>query len=259
MSEKSFWPTWPENKIFTILVALVLLAILGLAGVVIRNGLKEYNYIGRVGEQRDTISISGEGKVIAIPDIATVQLGLVTEKKTVAAAQKENTETMNQLIKKLKEQGIESKDIQTTNYSIYPQYDWITNRQVLRGYQVNQTVTVKIRDLDKVSDVLDTVGTLGLNQVGGLDFNIDEPEKLRQEARIKALENAKEKARALTKAMGVNLGKIVSFSESSQSQMPTPRLIESHALKEGVGGAGPEIEKGSMEIVINATVVYEIK
>jgi len=259
MSDKSFWPTWQENKIFTILVALVLLVIIGSGGVIIRNGIKQYNYIGRKVEERDTITISGEGKIKAIPDIATIQLGLSTEKKTVAAAQKENTDKMNQLIEQLKKQGVEKKDIQTTNYSIYPQYDWIEGKQTLRGYQVNETVTVKIRNLDKIGDILSMAGDLGLNQVGGLNFDIDEPEKLKQEARIKALENAKEKAKALAEIMGVKLGKVVSFTESSQTPYP---IYKSYAL-EGVGGGGsapsPNIESGSTEITVNATVVYEIK
>jgi uncharacterized protein YggE len=260
MSEKTFWPTWQENKIFTILVGVVLLVVVVIGVVVIRNGIKQYNYIGRVVEQRDTITISGEGKVIAIPDIATIQLGLVTEKKTVAAAQKENTDKMNQLNKQLKDQGVESKDIQTSNYSIYPQYDYNNGKQTLRGYQVSQTVNVKIRNLDKVGDIISAAGTLGLNQVGGLSFDIDEPETLKQEARIKALENAREKANALADIMDVKLGKVVSFNESSQ--YPSP-IYKSYAMDSGIGGGAavpaPDIQSGSMEIVIDATVVYEIK
>ncbi len=259
MPEKSFWPSWSENKIFTVLVSLALIAFLVLVSVMTRNLLKNYDYIGRPGEQRDTITISGEGKITALPDIATVMLGLNTEKKTVAAAQKENTDKMNQLIKKLKDQGIDSKDIKTTNYSIYPQYDWVNGRQILRGYQVNQTVTVKIRNLDKVGDVLSIAGDLGLNQVGGLSFDIDEPETIKQEARIKALENARDKAMALAQVMSVKLGKVVSFSESSS--VPPP-IYKTYAA-EGIGGAAPapapEVSSGSIDVIVDATVVYEIK
>lgn len=260
MSEKTFWPTWQENKVFTILVALVLLIVIVIGAVMVANGIKQYNYIGKAKTERDTIAIAGEGKVVAIPDIATIQLGLMTEKKTVAAAQKENTDKMNQLVKQLKDQGVEAKDIQTSAYSIYPQYDWVDGKQILRGYQVSQTVTVKIRNLDKIGDILGIAGSLGLNQVGGLSFDVDEPEKLRQEARIKALENAREKANALADIMDVKLGKVVSFNESSQ--YPSP-IYKSYAMDSGIGGGAavpaPDIQSGSMEIIIDATVVYEIK
>jgi uncharacterized protein YggE len=259
MNEKTFWPTWSENKIFTILLALAFLAFIVIAAVMIRNSMKQYDYIGKQVQERDTIAISGEGKVTAIPDIANIQLGLTTEKKTVAEAQKENTDKMNQLNKQLKDMGVDAKDIQTNNYSIYPQYDYNVGKQTLRGYQVNQTVTVKIRNMDKIGDILAMSGTLGLNQVGGLSFGIDDPEKLQNEARIKALENAKEKAKALADIMDVKLGKVVSFNESSQYPQP---IYKNYAM--GIGGAAesapaPQVESGSLDIVVDAMVVYEIK
>lgn len=259
MNDKSFWPTWRENKIFTVLLSLAFLVFIIIAVVMIRNNMKQYDYIGKQVQERDTITISGEGKITAIPDIANVQLGLTTEKNTVANAQKENTDKMNQLNQQLKALGVDAQDIQTNNYSIYPQYDYNNGKQTLRGYQVNQTVTVKIRNLDKIGDILAMAGTLGLNQVGGLSFNIDDPEKLQQEARIKALENAKEKAKALADVMGVNLGKVVSFTESSQYPQP---IYKSYAV--GIGGGAdsavaPQVESGSLDIVVDAMVVYEIK
>ena len=227
-----------------------------LVTVVIKN-LKSYQYIGKPTTQRDTITISGEGKVTGIPDIATIEVGLTTEKPDVASAQKENTEKMNRLIEKMKELGIENKDIQTIYYNISPQYDWPNGKQALRGYQVNQNVRIKIRNLDKVGDILAAAGEGGANQVSGLSFNIDDPEKLKQEARIKALENAKEKAEALAKAAGVKLGKIVSFSEYSE----TPPMPVYRAYEGGVGGgaATPEIETGTLDIVVNVSVSYEIR
>lgn len=237
-----------------------MLGVLAVLGTVVAKNFKSYQYIGKPTAERDTISISGEGKVTGIPDIATIEVGLTTEKKDVASAQKENTLKMNRLISNLKNLGVEDKDIQTSYYNIYPQYDWPDGKQVLRGYQVNQSVSVKIRNLDKIGDILAAAGEGGANQVSGLSFNIDDPEKLRQEARIKALENAKEKADALAKVAGVKLGKIVSFSE--YSAVPTPMYKSMEALGMG-GGTGdmpaPSVEKGSMDIVVNVTVSYEIK
>lgn len=238
--------------------ALVLFLVIFL-GVLTRNEIKKYDYIGRTSEQIYTIMLSGEGKVTAIPDIAQIFLGIQTEKAKVVDAQKENTEKMNQLIKELKKMAIEAKDIKTSNYSIYPQYDWLNNKQLLRGYQVNQTIEVKIRDLDKVGSIIEVAGRLGANQVGGLNFTIDEPEKLRQQAREKALANAKDKAEALAKIAGVKLGKLVSFAEESGGLTPYP-IYRSYALEaKGVGGGeAPEVQPGSQDVIVNVTVTYEV-
>jgi len=248
-------PVWALGVITVGVLALVVYL-----GVLSRNALKAYDYIGRTELQIYTITVSGEGKVTAKPDIAEVSLGLQTENPSVANAQKENTEKMNKIVAALKSLGIEDKDIQTTNYSIYPIYDYPDGQQKLRGYQVAQNVTLKIRNLDKVGDVLAKAGDLGANQIGGLNFTIDEPEVLRQQAREKALLNAKEKAEALAKISGAKLGKLVSFSEGSAGE-PIP-YYRSFGLEAGVGGAAdlkaPEIQPGSQDIVITASVTYEI-
>lgn len=253
----AFWPTWKTNKIFTVAVLSLLLGILVVLGTMIAKNLKSYQYIGKPTAERDTISISGQGKVTGVPDIASIEVGLMTERPDVVSAQKENTEKMNRLIQNLKALGVEDKDIQTSYYNIYPQYDWPDGKQVLRGYRVNQGVSIKIRNLSKIGDILAAAGEGGANQVSGLSFNIDEPEKLRQEARLKALEAAKEKAEALAEAAEVKLGKIVSFSEYSETSPVPYKSYESLVL--GGGGSVPEIEKGTLDIVVNVTVSYEIK
>ncbi|MFA6215640.1 MAG: SIMPL domain-containing protein [Patescibacteria group bacterium] len=224
------------------------------------NEVKKHDYIGRESQQTYTITIDGEGKVTAIPDIAEISLGLQTNKATVADAQKENTDKMNQIISELKKMGIDAKDIQTTNYSIYPNYDWTTGRQVLRDYSVSQNVSVKIRDLTKVGTIVDKAGSLGANQVGSLSFTIDEPEKLKQQAREKALANAKEKAEALAKVAGVKLGKLVSFTESGNSSVP---IYRDYAVKSLAAGGpemapAPAVEPGSQDIIIDVMITYEV-
>jgi hypothetical protein len=235
-----------------------MIGIVAFLGTIVANNLKGYQYIGKPTAERDTIAISGQGKVTGIPDIATISVGLQTEKPDVKSAQKENTDKMNRLIANLKNLGVESKDIQTSYYNIYPQYDWTNGRQILRGYQVSQGVSIKIRNLSKIGDILSAAGEGGANQVSGLSFNIDDPEALRQEARVKALENAKEKADALAKVAGVDLGKIVSFSEYAE----TPYSAYKSYDLGGMGGgeaAAPTVESGSMDIIVNVTVSYEIK
>lgn len=237
-------------------VALFLIAFLA---ALTRNAWRANTFIGRTSETPHTITISGEGKVTAVPDIAVVMLGTQTEKRSVSDAQRENTRIMNALHERISGLGIAKDDIATSQYSVYPQYDWNDGRQTLRSYQVAQQVTVKIRDFEKISPVLALIGELGLNQVGGLNFSIDDPERFRQEARIKALAQAKAKAEALAKAAGVGLGRIITFSESGGG-VPPPYPV--FALKEAGGDAAmaaPEVAPGSQEVAISVTVTYEIE
>jgi len=227
--------------------------------VLTRNSVKQYRYIGQSAEQKHSINISGEGKIVAVPDIAKIQLGMQTEKKTVALAQKENTEKINAVIKKLKEDfKIDAKDIQTINYNIYPQYDWYSNKQTLRGYQVNQNIDVKVRNLDDVSAILELAGAEGLNQVGGLTFEVDNPQELKQQARELAIEHAKQKAESLAKIAGVKLGSIISFSEYSNDGYGGSNYLMKEAYGIGGGGETPAVEAGSTEIIVTANVEYEI-
>jgi len=247
--------------VWKILGAVLTLFLVVFISVLTWNEIKKHDYIGRESQQTYTIAIDGEGKITAIPDIAEISLGIETQKLKVVDAQKENTEKMNKIISQLKGMGIEAKDITTTNYSIYPRYDWLENRQVLQGYIVSQSVTVKIRNLDKVGDIVDQAGQLGANQVGSLNFTIDEPEALKQQAREKALQNAKEKAEALAKVAGVKLGKLVSFTESGNGSVPVYRDYAMKSLDAGMGGEAapaPTMEPGSQDIIIDVMVTYEV-
>lgn len=255
----SLLPAWAEASVVEYLAILLLLSGLFYLVILTQNAIRTGKFIGKSADVRNTITIEGEGKVRGIPDIATVDLGFSVESKEVRDAQKENAVTMNKLISGLKLLGVQGEDMQTTNYSIYPQYDYLKDGgQKLRGYTVTQNVTVKIRDLGKVSDVLYQAGVLGLNQVGGIAFTMDEPEALRQHARVKALQSAQKKAGELAKIAGVRLGRVVSFSENASGGYPVPMYTKS-VMMEGMGGGAPDIQAGSQDVVVNATVTYEIE
>ncbi len=250
-------PVW---KILGVILTIWLVVFIS---VLTWNEIKKHDYIGRESQQTYTISVDGEGKVTSVPDIAQISLGLETQKATVAEAQKENTEKMNKIIAQLKSMGIEEKDIQTTNYNIYPQYDYTNGRQTLRGYSISQSVNVKIRNLDNVGQIVEKAGSLGANQVGGLNFTIDDPEKVKQEAREIALVKAKEKAESLAKIAGVKLGKLVSFTESYSQ--PGSVVYRDSVLKvEGYGMGGdvavpaPDLQVGSQDVIVNVVVTYEV-
>ncbi len=253
----TFWPKIKENPLFAALLAILLVTLVISLTFWARNLAKQNYYIGKNPQVDRSIAITGEGKVTAIPDIASVTLGMENTGMDIQAIQKKNSDTINSLISQLKALGIDEKDIQTVNYSINPQYDYSNGTQTLIGYSVFQNVTVKIRKTDQVSNVLKIAGDLKLNQVGGLTFEIDQPEIYQQEARIKALQNAKDKAQALAAVMGVKLGKVLSFSESSNNYSPYPIYAEK-SMGIGGGGVAPSVSPGSQDVIIDTTIIYEL-
>lgn len=261
------------NRIRTgVFVVIVLLAVfLGLKSLAEAQGLR---YIGAGLPPSNTISVSGYGEAFGVADIATFSFSVMSEKSTVAAAQKEATDKVNAITAYLKDAGIDAKDIQTTDYSVYPQYDYETmacapgvycpgGKQVLRGYQVRQTTTVKARDTAKAGDLLTGVGGKGATEVSGLNFTFDDPNMLQDEARGEAIADAKTKADELAKQLGVRLVRVVSFNESG-SGYPVPMYARDASF--GMGGVAnetkavaPEISLGQNKVTTNVSVTYEIR
>lgn len=253
-----------------VFAVIILLAVfLGLKSLAEAQGLR---YIGAGISPANTISVSGYGEAFGAADIATFNFTVSSEKSTVAAAQKEATDKINAITKYLKDSGIEEKDVQTTDYSVYPQYDYTQGvcadgycppgRQVLRGYQVRQTTTVKVRDTAKAGDLLTGVGGKGATEVSGLNFTFDDPNKLQDEARGKAIADAKAKADELASQLGVRLVRVVSFGENGGGY-PVPMYARDAY---GMGGVtneaksvAPEISLGQNKVSSNVTVTYEIR
>lgn len=207
----------------------------------------------------NNISFSGEGKVLAKPDVAVIDFSIVTEAVSSKDAQTQNSaksRKVNDMLAKLK---IAEKDIRTTGYNIYPQYNYPRfDKPEIRGYQVNQSFEVKVRELDQVSSVLDGIVEAGTNQVSNFRFEIDDPEKLKAQARAAAIKDAKEKAQDLKAQLGIRLGRIVNFSEGSNGY-PRPIFLETKAIGGGIGGDGPAVPEGENEIIVNVTITYQIK
>lgn len=246
----------PQFAMALIAVLIMFLAVLALSEIFsIMNKIKEGRYIGQGTQYKNTISISGVGKVLAKPDIGQVDLSVVSDAASVAAAQKDNTDKMNKITQAMKDLGIDEKDLQTVNYSIYPRYQYTKGKSEIIGYEVSQTLEVKIRNLDKSGDILGKAASLGANQVGSLTFTFDNPESFQSQARQKAVADAKQKAQDLAEGLGVSLGKITSFSETVSGE---PSV---YPLAMGVGGGGestPQIQTGQNEVQVNVTLSYEI-
>jgi len=211
-------------------------------------------------KNKETITLSGEGKAIGVPDVASVNFSVITEKMTAKETMAENANKMNEVINFVKESGVDEKDVKTQAYFLSPRYDWVEGERVFKGYQLTSTLAVKIRDLEKISDIIDGVVLRGANQVGDIQFVIDDPDKLKEEARNKAIENAKVRAESIAKATGLKIGKILSFTEGTAPEAPIPvpySLEEAKGL--GAGAPAPEIEKGSQEITVNVSLTFELK
>lgn len=259
MSEKN------KNILFYILIVVFILVGVYVASLA-RNSLKSYHYIGKSPDFQDRISVVGSGVVSVAPDVANITIGIITESNTVNQAQEENTKKMNEIIKTLKDDfSIKNDDIRTSNYNINPRYVWRENsdRQIT-GYEVNQSLTVKVRNFDDIGGIISKAGDLGANNISGPNFVIDDPEDFKAEAREKAIEQAKKKAKVLAEQVGISLGDIVSFGENYGGYAIDNFARSTMSFDGGYGGAMeavevPQIESGTQEINVSVTITYEIR
>lgn len=213
--------------------------------------------------QPATITVSGDGKSFATPDIAQISVGVQTGRQPSAAVAMEKLKTsMDAVLAAVRAQGIADKDISTQSFWLNPVYDYTENGQIPRGFEASQSLSIKVRDLDKVSAVLGAATAAGANQSGGVTFTVDDPEAKRSEAREDAIQEAQRKAQALASQLGVRLGKILNFSEGVIGY-PVPMYYGREAY--GMGGADAALQKsvelppGEQEININVTITYELK
>jgi uncharacterized protein YggE len=254
------FPKWLVSGLGALLIAFVAL-------LIIQQG---YNLKTLVKNQKpaNTISVSAEGKIKAVPDLATVNIGVMTQGNTAAEVKDGNNTKINKIIEFVKAQGISSEDIKTSQFSFYPQQNWQNGKGTIIGYQGDQTITVKVKGVDKSQDVLEKIldGSVnsGANQIQGVNFGYENPENVQQEARKLAIDNAKTKAQGLAKEAGLTLGKVVSIAETG-SYMPGVMSYADSAYGMGGGGVAmqksvaPNVEPGSQEITESMTVVFEVK
>jgi hypothetical protein len=259
------------------------------------NAVKSNKYIGRQVANQASISVSGNGEVYKTPDLAVMSFSVVSEAKTVAEAMADNTKKMNAIVDVAKSMGVNDKDLQTSGFNINPRYDYIkqavpvpaagigggggssassdiapavdsmyypNGQRVLSGYDITQTLTVKMRDLTKIGQMIEETTAVGANQVGDLRFTLDDPDAAQAEARELAIAEAKEKAEILAKQLKVKLVRIISYNDGGYS--PTYRL--NYDAKEegyGMGGAAsapaPDIQAGESKISMSVNIIYEIE
>lgn len=236
--------------------------------------LKEFSNLNNDVYEGNTISVEGEATVSAVPDIAKVSFSVSKEEKTQAEAQSAIGDISDAAIKYLKDQGVDEKDIKTTNHSVYPKYDYIRQvcpdlgpcepgKQELRGYQASQSMTVTIRDMENVGTILGGLGEIGVTNINGPSLEIEDQDALKEKARSEAIKEAKGKAKVLAGDLGVRLGRVVNFYESGNGGYPYPVMYDKAMMgMETVSSDSsyaPEIPTGENEITVHVTVIYKIK
>ena len=216
--------------------------------------------LAEVQKPLSQISLTGVGKISASPDIARVTSGVVSQAKTAAIALKDNTTRMTRIISGIKAAGIESRDIQTTGFSVNPAYSYNQkNRQTppkIVGYKVQNQVHITVRKRDSLGGLLDTMIELGANHIHGVSFHIDNPQKLQDEARKRAFVDALRKAKIYSTAANNKLGRIITITEN-QTFQPRPQFA---ALARNVQEkSAVPIEAGEQTLSVQVNITWELK
>jgi uncharacterized protein YggE len=204
-----------------------------------------------------TLALSGHGEVRMAPDVAIVTVGVLSQRDAAADALKANTAAMQAVFAELKAADIAEKDIQTSNFTVQPRYDYNNNAQPPRlvGYDVSNNVTIAVRKLDSLGAVLDKVVAAGSNQINGVLFQVSRPEAATDEARKTAVADATRKAKIYAAASAVTLGNIMSISEGAIDQPP---IVMQAKMSRDTAAAVP-IAQGEQVISVDVNMVWEIK
>jgi uncharacterized protein YggE len=204
-----------------------------------------------------TISLAATGAIKTTPDKVDISTGVTTEANAAREALDKNTSAMAKVIEALKGEGIDPKDIQTTNFSVNPVYQHTTDGKlpVIVAYRVTNQVRITLHDTGKLGAILDKVVSLGANQIDSIEFGVEEPEALKDEARKLALKNVTDNAKLYAEAAGVELGPILSISEEESSYQPrfAPAATRSEMAKT------VPIEAGTASVEVRVRVTWEIK
>ena len=245
---------------------ILALGMIILAAIIIISILRERI----VNDNQNQTIIYGQGKVAYIPDIATVILGMQVDKaETAEEALKQMNEKIGKIITSVKAEGVDEKDIQTSMYSLYPQYDYTDGKSRVSGYNANQQLTIKVRGVDKNQDlsskVIAAANNAGANQIISVNFSVSSVSDLKQKARILAIQDARSKSDALFKAAGIRGPKIIGWFEN---MVQSPDSPDYGNYGYGIGGAemssakavsNPQVPSGTQEIIIEIGVNYRVK
>lgn len=237
-----------------------LIALSGLALAACAQG-RQADIVVNTGENRTGVSVSGTGEVTGAPDTLTIDLGVSVLAETVAEATTRASERAEALIEALVSGGVDRDDITTTNYSIFPEYDFRTNQeQRLIGYRVNNTVRAKIHDIATAGDIIDSAVAAAGDEatVSGLSFSIEDDAGLVEAARTAAWEDARAKAEQLASLSGQTLGRVIAITETMTSAPPPIPYFEEFAAGDAARATTP-IEPGVSTVTITLQVDFALE
>lgn len=204
-------------------------------------------------------SVVGEGKIDVVPDTGYIDMGITVNKAASAEDAQDQVATVNnQLVEKMKEFGIKSEDIKTTNYSVNPNYDYSNGGSgSIQGYNASAQLSIKVTDAQSLGDIAKAATAAGATDIYNTRYSIDEPEKYREQARTKAIDNAKEQAKKLATQLGIRLGKVTNVVESTESTVYP--VMYDKAMGMGGGGGSADLQPGQQTISSTVTLYFEKK
>lgn len=206
------------------------------------------------------LAVSAEGRVESAPDMATLSLGVLTEGQTAAAALADNSRRMNALTQALRGAGVAERDIQTSNVSVNPQYVYAENqRPRITGYQANNTVSVRVRNLDRLGRIIDAAVEAGGNTVNGVSFSHQDPEAQLDAARREAAAAARRRAELYAQAFGLRVHRVVAISEAGGYAPPMPMPVFARMETDGAAAPPPPVAPGEISTSISVNVTYELR
>lgn len=205
------------------------------------------------------ISVSGSGSISVEPDLAILNIGVEATGKTVSFARSEAASAMDSVVSSLKKEGILAKDIQTQQLTIYPRYDYQTNKQVLIGYSVTNTARVKVRDLSKVGKIVDNAAASGGDyvRINGISFNVEDTDQYMESLRKQAVQKAQIKAEEYADSAGVKLGSLRSLTEVGAQSPHMPSAMDNQMRAMSVPMESP-ISGGELQITVTVFTVFNI-
>jgi uncharacterized protein YggE len=250
------------------LISTLLIVLIVFVAVKAMGDIKGLRFVGSNSIPSATIEVTGTGERVVKPDIADFSFTIEKEAGTVQAAQTAVDAIAAKALDFLKNKGVDEKDIQTTNYAIYPRYEYHASAtsictqfscppgdvRVLAGYDVSESFSVKVRNIADSGALLGGIGDLGITNVGGISFSVDKKDDLMAEARADAIAEARKNADALAKELGVTLVRVVSFRDAGGS-VPMPMYALDAA---GSTKSVAQIATGETTISSSVVVTYEI-
>jgi len=244
-----------KNKL---IAGLSLMLILSMAfGFMALNAPNELTMANTEGTDPRLVTVSGEGKIVVTPDLAYIDIGVQTKNPDAAMAQQENAKLMAVVINAIKAAGVKAEDIQTTGYSLYQTYDYYAEKQSDPYYIANNTVNVKVKDITKVGQIIDSATKAGANTINSIRFTIDDDSQYYQEALKLAMADAKGKAQAVLGTFGKTAGLPYSVSEVSNGGGLYYDYYPGKGVAESAMDASTPIESGQITITANVSVSYD--